>query len=413
MKALVLSGGGSLGSYEMGAIKALLEEGERFSLVTGTSIGALIASMLASGQFDKCLSLWESIDIDDVMKNGFSLSRDFFEEARSVQTGKILAFAKSYISHRGADIQPFKDLMDRTIDYAAISSSATKIGIVVTSYPSLKEVDLTLNGLDSEDIRDYLLATSACFPLFPVHSFKGRKYVDGGFTNNLPIDLAIKMGASDIVAISLPAIPKVPQNVELTRLPFVRLIAPRHDIGTIMDFSRKRLGENMLLGYLDARKSYKRNRGYDYYFLIKERDYSLSERFSYALFKKEPGSIDAVNRSLGLEEGKRHAAMEYFVSTLELAAKALNVPPLKEYGIREMEYLIHTGLEESVPPGEDGSSFKEKRLSPKSLKKFLFAAYGAKRHRKKSLFHKDLLKNSPEANALIALLGIIFRQKID
>ena len=411
-KALVLCGGGSLGSYEMGAWRALREAGERFSYVAGTSIGALIGSFVALDEFDKCQRLWDEVDIDDVMKDGFSLSPSFFAEARKVQTGKILAFAKSYISHRGADIQPLKEMLDREIDYKAISACKTPIDIVITSYPSLKEVDVSLNGLPPEDIREALLATSACYPLFPVHSYKGKKWVDGGFTNNLPIDLAIKRGAKEIIAVCLPAIPKIPQNYELTRLPNVTLIAPNRDIGTIMDFTRKRLRENMTLGYLDARKALKLNKGYDYYFVVKENEKEIADRFVRQLFKKDPYCFERLTSALGLDPGRKHHATAYLMKTAEMAAASLGIDPLKEYTIREMDYLIHSRLEDEVSPQDEGASFTHRRLGPKTIKRFLLACYGAKKHRKKPLFHKDLFKNSPEAIALLLLVNTVARHQL-
>ena len=68
--ALVLCGGGSLGSYEVGAIKKLIEKGIKFDIVTGTSIGALNGYFVATEQFDKAIELWETIKNDDVFRWG-------------------------------------------------------------------------------------------------------------------------------------------------------------------------------------------------------------------------------------------------------------------------------------------------------------------------------------------------------
>ncbi|MBP3941474.1 MAG: patatin-like phospholipase family protein, partial [Christensenellaceae bacterium] len=48
-KAVVLSGGGARGAYQAGAWKALRELDYQFDIVTGTSVGALNAAMMASG----------------------------------------------------------------------------------------------------------------------------------------------------------------------------------------------------------------------------------------------------------------------------------------------------------------------------------------------------------------------------
>ena len=52
-KGLVLCGGGSLGAYEAGAYQYLLEKNYSFSIMTGTSIGALNAAMYAANDFEE------------------------------------------------------------------------------------------------------------------------------------------------------------------------------------------------------------------------------------------------------------------------------------------------------------------------------------------------------------------------
>ena len=59
--ALVLGGGGAKGAYEIGAIEALAELGIQAGSVYGTSIGALNAAMLAQGDLDAAVSLWETL----------------------------------------------------------------------------------------------------------------------------------------------------------------------------------------------------------------------------------------------------------------------------------------------------------------------------------------------------------------
>ena len=58
-KGLVLAGGGALGAYQIGAYEALLELGHKFDIITGTSIGALNGSFIASDMFEELKGLWE------------------------------------------------------------------------------------------------------------------------------------------------------------------------------------------------------------------------------------------------------------------------------------------------------------------------------------------------------------------
>ena len=73
---LVLAGGGSLGAYEIGCIKRLLELDFRFDIITGTSIGSINGAMLALNCFDQLLKIWNNIEIANIIENG-DFSRGF------------------------------------------------------------------------------------------------------------------------------------------------------------------------------------------------------------------------------------------------------------------------------------------------------------------------------------------------
>jgi len=61
MTGLVLAGGGAKGAYQIGAWQALREQGIKFDVISGTSIGALNAALVASGDLDKARTFWKSL----------------------------------------------------------------------------------------------------------------------------------------------------------------------------------------------------------------------------------------------------------------------------------------------------------------------------------------------------------------
>ena len=67
-RALVLSGGGSRGSYEIGVWEALEEVGLRFHMCFGTSIGAINAAMFLQGDRALAARLWEEITSRGVLR---------------------------------------------------------------------------------------------------------------------------------------------------------------------------------------------------------------------------------------------------------------------------------------------------------------------------------------------------------
>ena len=65
--SLVLEGGGAKGAYQVGAIKALKENGYEFDTIVGTSIGALNAAFICQGDIDKLDELWHTLSFQDLM----------------------------------------------------------------------------------------------------------------------------------------------------------------------------------------------------------------------------------------------------------------------------------------------------------------------------------------------------------
>ena len=59
---LVLSGGGSTGAYQMGAIEALEELNIKCDIIAGTSIGSINGAMYVSGSLDKAKTMWSTLN---------------------------------------------------------------------------------------------------------------------------------------------------------------------------------------------------------------------------------------------------------------------------------------------------------------------------------------------------------------
>lgn len=49
--------------------------------------------------------------------------------------------------------------------------------------------------MTAENSVDILLASASCYPAFPMMVMNGDDYIDGGYADNVPVDLALKMGA--------------------------------------------------------------------------------------------------------------------------------------------------------------------------------------------------------------------------
>ena len=64
MRAIVLSGGGSKGSYQIGVWKALRKLNIKYDIVTGTSVGALNGALMTQNSYFKAKRLWKTTLLD-------------------------------------------------------------------------------------------------------------------------------------------------------------------------------------------------------------------------------------------------------------------------------------------------------------------------------------------------------------
>ncbi len=349
-KALVLCGGGSQGAYELGVWEYLDEIGEQFDIVVGTSIGALMGAMYVSHDFEKCVDLWETITPDKVMENGFNLNDDFLELPLKEGAGALLRFGKTYLANKGANVAPLVQIVKEHIDPKTILASKIDFGVVTTEYPSFKEADIEIHKQKEEDVLSYLLASSSCWPVFPVYKKGKKKYVDGGLNNNLPIDFALRLGAEEIVAVVLHAFPKTPQRLELTELPFVRTIDSVHDLGPFLNFDPNVAKELRTMGYLDAKKAYGKAYGKWFTFSPKPRLLKEANLFASHLFRKYYDKKKEIDHFLPLQQ--HSSALDYYLATLERLGKLYNLSFLKEYTLNEFLSSLRKAMVEKHPISE-------------------------------------------------------------
>jgi predicted acylesterase/phospholipase RssA len=412
-RAFVLCGGGSLGSYEVGVWKYFREVGMNFDIVTGTSIGAINGAFVAANEFDKAVELWKSAAASKVMSNGLNFPRDFLNEFDWKKDRKKLNnFAKSFISHGGADISPFMEWVKEAVPVSEVKTSPITLGVVTTSFPVLKELDVVLNDVKEENILDYLHASSACWPVFPVYSFDKKSYIDGGYFNNLPIDFALRLGADEVVAVLLHAVPRVPQHPELMNLPCVNTIFPSHDTGSIMDFKHNVIINNMTLGYLDACKHFGKYWGYSFAFIPKPEIMPFIKRFDASLATHNIYRYFTITKALELPDVKVKTALDSFIRTLEIMGDWLDLDYLHEYELVEFIKAIQEKVRSKESQEVAKKFYKSRkawgsRLSKEERAPFL--AYIDLEGHKDSFSPsiKRLEAHNPEVSAIVEMISYL------
>lgn len=260
-RALVLSGGGSRGAYEIGAWQALEELGVRFDAVYGTSIGALNAGLVAQGDPEKAAELWANITIGQVIRTdeeGLSIDRMISRKR------DVIPFLLENARHLNADVSPLENLLKTYLDERKVRASGMDLGVMTVRAPQMQPVPVRLKEMEEGRLADWLIASASCFPVFPARKIGGALYVDGGYFDNMPVDMALEDGAEEIIAVSVHPQPLHP---EYTRMPFLKLIHPLHNLGGFLDFNPAVLKRARLMGYYDAMKAYGRFDGIRYTFI--------------------------------------------------------------------------------------------------------------------------------------------------
>ena len=255
---IVLGGGGTKGAYQAGAIKALRELGKSWDIVTGVSIGALNGALLVQEDYDELYSLWENVESNDIVNGTVDLNFDI-EDVIS-KPNQYLSFFKKYIDSKGADVEPLKKLMEKYYDKDVFLNSSIDFGCITTSFPGFKPVFVNKEMMYNNGV-DYLMSTAACFPLFPKYKIGDNDYIDGGYYDNLPIDLAYKLGAEEIIALDLF---RKPVHEKYMNREYIKYISPSIYLGPLLNFDKDIISRNIICGYYDVYKAYDVYGGYKY-----------------------------------------------------------------------------------------------------------------------------------------------------
>ena len=198
---LVLSGGGSKGAYEIGVYAALRHLKKDISIVTGTSVGAINGVFVAQKDLKGALKFWDHVSFKTIF------DEEEFPPIEDEKLSKIyMQYAKGFINEGGLDIYKMKNIFDDYFKASRFYNSNIDYGLVTYNFSKNKPVIKTKQDLTKENIKDYVLASASCYPAFKPYLIDGEMHIDGGYYDNLPINLAIDLGATEIIAVDLRAI---------------------------------------------------------------------------------------------------------------------------------------------------------------------------------------------------------------
>ena len=214
--ALVLQGGGALGAYQAGVYEALSEAGIHPNWISGVSIGAINAAILAGNplntRIDRLREFWTQVTADGPWPGAgdacFSLAKgDAMRQLINQMSANFATVggARGFFSPRPIppwfqppgtieatsfyDTSELKRTLERLVDFDRINSGEIRfsVGAVNVTTGNFVYFDTTTHTIRP----DHIMASGALPPGFPAIEIDGERYWDGALVSNTPLQWVV------------------------------------------------------------------------------------------------------------------------------------------------------------------------------------------------------------------------------
>lgn len=208
--ALVFQGGGALGAYQAGVYQALADAGCEPTWLSGVSIGAINASIIAGNEPSRRLQrleqFWQTIsgrkiwaytpegDVYRDIRNQTSsfmtmtMGQPGFFKPRSPNPWFQLSGAEGATSFY--DTAELKDTLESLIDFDVLNDGKKRLSVGAVNVRTGNFV-----YFDTDKVRigpEHIMASGALPPAFPSIRIEGEYYWDGGIVSNTPLDYVLE-----------------------------------------------------------------------------------------------------------------------------------------------------------------------------------------------------------------------------
>ncbi|MDB4292462.1 patatin-like phospholipase family protein [Maribacter sp.] len=207
MRALVISGGGSKGAFAGGVAQFLIQEaGNEYDLFVGTSTGSLLISHLALGKLDKIKEIYSNVNqksifnidpfivkkkkgYDEISVNHWNVFKNFMKGKKTFgESENLLKLIRNSLTTEEFDIL----------------KKSNKNVVITVSNLSLNQVEYkSINDCTYDEFCDWIWASSNYTPFMSLVRKNGCEYADGGLGSIVPIEEAIKRGATHVDVVVL------------------------------------------------------------------------------------------------------------------------------------------------------------------------------------------------------------------
>jgi len=211
--ALVLQGGGALGSYQAGVYQAIDEAGIRLDWIAGVSIGAINGALIAGAApadrianlqafwrelscqpvWIDCLAGWpKSLVESEAVRIGLNHLSAMSALTTGVKSMFVPRIPSAWFWPAGSvnatsvyDTTPLKEALRRFVDFDLLNAGTTRfsVGAVNVRTGNFDYFDTTTTRIEVE----HILASAALPPMFAPVEIDGERYWDGGLVSNTPL----------------------------------------------------------------------------------------------------------------------------------------------------------------------------------------------------------------------------------
>lgn len=338
--ALTLEGGGARGAYQIGAVKAFYENGLKFKVVVGTSIGAINGAYIAQNDFEMIYNMWQNLSFEDLLDLDNEAMKNLININLNIDNIKYLSkkLGES-IKNGGLDIAKEREILEKSIDERKLRNSDILYGLVATCISDKKGEELFINEIPEGKVVDYIIASSN-LPVFKRSVIDNKKYLDGGLWDNCPVHMLEKKGYKDVIVIRAHKKNRIRDYKNIVRRGNIKIhmVEPIDTLPGILNFDKDNLNELLLLGYYDALRCMKGYLGFRYYFEeISEKE--ILKRLEKISIDKVIETVNIIKFKLVVGENVMEAFINRIIPLLASKTKVKSTDNVCESIVSIVEHL--------------------------------------------------------------------------
>ena len=248
---LVLAGGGGKGAYQLGVWKALKEFGvdKYIKVLSGTSVGAINAALFAQNDLRKAEMMWNEVDMETLIP----LTKiELIKKGMQLAIGaKGLKYIKKYnmgkvIENGDVPTEGFIRFIDKYLDTNKIKDRGVTCYASCTEMPDFNVKYFKINNYEDSIAKNIILGSASLPLIYKSSVIDGKRYLDGGMVDNIPIKPVYDEGCDIIIVVLLS------QNAYIDKKQFPN--------AKIIEISPSNLNEGVIGGVLNLDHEAKRRR---------------------------------------------------------------------------------------------------------------------------------------------------------